>query len=143
MGARYPPPGVGLEKTRLSQDFDVRNYMFDSHLRAVDGFDALTFDGVVTSLHSRSLSALTKRFPRLPLGRRAALDRREARPIWGLDWTGLPADFPWWPPSRSVARRRREPAFDQSDHFESAPVVIRADVSAVGFKGEPIVAVLE
>ena len=28
-------------KTRLEQDFDVRRYAFDSHLRAVDGFDTL------------------------------------------------------------------------------------------------------
>src|SRR4029077_8141977 len=36
-------------KTRLGQDFDVRNYVFDSHLRAVSGFEALTFDGTGTS----------------------------------------------------------------------------------------------
>ncbi|HKI18320.1 MAG TPA: hypothetical protein VKA15_10585, partial [Isosphaeraceae bacterium] len=29
-------------KTRLEQDFDVRGYVFDSHLRAVDGFEGLT-----------------------------------------------------------------------------------------------------
>src|SRR4051812_48112125 len=29
------PPG----KTRLSQDFEVRGYAFDTHLRAVDGFE--------------------------------------------------------------------------------------------------------
>src|SRR3954453_13636744 len=27
-------------KTRIGQDFDVRNYAFDSHLRAVEGFEA-------------------------------------------------------------------------------------------------------
>ena len=37
-------------KTRLEQDFDVRRYAFDSHLRAVDGFDTLAFDGVGSSL---------------------------------------------------------------------------------------------
>ena len=37
-------------KTRLEQDFDVRRYVFDSHLRAIDGFDDLTFDGVGSSL---------------------------------------------------------------------------------------------
>src|SRR5689334_17076279 len=32
-------------RTRLAQDFDVRSYLFDSHLRAVDSFDELAFDG--------------------------------------------------------------------------------------------------
>ena len=32
--------GDSAWKTRLGQDFDVRSYVFDSHLRAVDGFDA-------------------------------------------------------------------------------------------------------
>ena len=63
-------------KTRLEQDFDVRRYVFDSHLRAVDGFDALTFDGIGSSL-TTSLAALSRRFRGLPLAGVLALHRRQ------------------------------------------------------------------
>src|SRR6185312_5191122 len=53
-------------KTRIGQDFDVRNYAFDSHLRAVEGFETLAFDGTGSSL-TTSLSALSRRFQGLPL----------------------------------------------------------------------------
>ena len=53
-------------QARLGQDFDVRNYVFDSYLRSVEDFDALAFDGTGTSLGT-SLSALSKRFRGLPL----------------------------------------------------------------------------
>jgi len=53
-------------KTRLEQDFDVRRYAFDSHLRAVDGFETLAFDGVGSSL-TTALQSLSKRFRGLPI----------------------------------------------------------------------------
>src|SRR5262245_39859762 len=59
-------PKEAAWRTRLEQDFDVRRYVFDSHLRALDGFDALTFDGVGSAL-STSLAALGRRFHGLPI----------------------------------------------------------------------------
>src|SRR5580693_8626838 len=58
--------GESAWKTRLGQDYDVRSYLFDSHLRAVDGFETLTFDGTGSAL-STSLEALSRRFRGLPL----------------------------------------------------------------------------
>ena len=59
-----------------------------------------------------------------------------------LDWSSLPPIYPVVPPSRGVARDVgvREVSVSQTN-FESAPVVLRADVAAVGFAGESIVAV--
>ena len=129
-------------KTRLGQDFDVRSYVFDSHLRAVDGFDALTFDGTGTSL-TTSLAALSKRFRGLPLAGVLLFTDGNRTDLGDLDWSQLPPIYPVVPPSRGVAKDVGVSQISISQtNFESAPVVIRADVAAVGFQGEPIVAVV-
>ena len=129
-------------KTRLGQDFDVRNYLFDSHLRAVDGFETLTFDGAGSTLTS-SLSALAKRFRGLPLAGVLLVTDGNRTDLGELDWKGLPPIYPVVPPSPGVARDLGVTNVSISQtNFESAPVVVRADVSAVGFRGESIVAVV-
>ena len=58
-----------------------------------------------------------------------------------LDWSSLPPVYPVVPPSRGSVRDIgvRDVSISQTN-FESAPVVVRADVAAAGFPGEPIVA---
>jgi hypothetical protein len=129
-------------RTRLGQDFDVRGYMFDTHLRGVDGFDALTFDGSGTSL-SASLSALSKRFHKLPLAGILLFTDGNRTDIGDLDLSSMPPIYPVIPPSGGVARDVGVNQLSISQtNFESAPAVVRADVSAVGFQGKPIVAVV-
>ncbi|WP_435015320.1 glutamine amidotransferase [Tundrisphaera sp. TA3] len=127
--------------TRLGQDFDARSYVFDSHLRSVEGFDtALDFDGPGTALGS-SLTALAKRFRGLPLAGVLLFTDGNRTDLAGLDWSALPPIYPVIPPARGVARDVgvRDVAVSQTN-FEAAPVVLRAEVSAVGFGSEPIVA---
>lgn len=127
-------------KTRLGQDFDVRSYVFDSHMRAVDGFETLTFDGSGTSL-TTSLAALSRRFRGLPLAGVLLVTDGNRTDTGNLDWSQLPPIYPVVPPSRGVAKDVGVSNVSVSQtNFESAPVVIRADVAAVGFKGETIVA---
>jgi uncharacterized membrane protein len=129
-------------KTRLGQDFDVRNYAFDSHLRAVDGLDQLTFDGTGSTL-TASLSALAKRFRGLPLAGVLLFTDGNKTDVGDLDWAGLPPIYPVVPPSHGVAKDVGVTNVSISQtNFESAPVVVRADVTAVGFRGETIVAVV-
>ncbi len=132
-------------KTRLGQDFDVRNYVFDSHLRAIDGFGALTFDGVGSAI-TTSLVALSKRFHELNLAGVLLFTDGNRTDVGDIDWRQWPKHahiYPVVPPSRAVAKDVGVGQVSISQtNFESAPVVIRADVSAVGFKGEPIVAVV-
>jgi uncharacterized membrane protein len=129
-------------RTRLGQDFDVRSYAFDTHLRAVDGFDALTFDGAGTSLTS-SLSALSKRFHGLPLAGVLLLSDGNKTDAGDVDWSALPPIYPVMPPAAGVAKDVGVSQLSISQtNFESAPAVIRADVGAVGFEGKPIVAVV-
>ncbi|SIO41356.1 Uncharacterized membrane protein [Singulisphaera sp. GP187] len=129
-------------KTRLGQDFDVRNYAFDSHLRAVDGFDTLAFDGTGTTLNA-SLSALAKRFHGLPLAGVLLFSDGNRTDVGNLDGLDLPPIYPVIPPAQGVAKDIGVTQVSISQtNFESAPVVVRADVTATGFKGETIVAVV-
>ncbi|MDR3635670.1 MAG: glutamine amidotransferase [Isosphaeraceae bacterium] len=127
-------------RTRLGQDFDVRGYAFDSHLRAVDGFEGLTFDGTSTSL-STALAALARRFHGLPLAGVLLVTDGNRTDTGDLDGSQLPPIYPVVPPSRSAVKDVgvRNVAVSQTN-FESAPVVVRADVAASGFAGETIVA---
>ena len=127
-------------KTRIGQDFDVRNYAFDSHLRAVEGFESLTFDGTGSSL-TTSLTALSKRFNGLPLAGVLLFTDGNRTDLDDLDYSELPPIYPVMPPSRGQAKDVgvRDVSVSQTN-FESAPVVVRADVSAVGFDGQTIVA---
>jgi uncharacterized membrane protein len=129
-------------QARLGQDFDVRNYVFDSYLRSVEGFDTLAFDGNGTSLGT-SLSALSKRFRGLPLAGVLLFTDGNRTDLGDLDWSSLPPVYPVVPPARGRVRDVgvRDVSISQTN-FESAPVVLRADVAATGFSGEPIVAAI-
>ncbi len=99
-----------------------------------------TFDGVGSSL-TTSLSALSQRFRGLPLAGVLLFTDGNRTDTGDLDWSQLPPIYPVVPPSRGVARDIGVTQVSISQtNFESAPVVVRADVSAVGFAGETIVA---
>jgi len=129
-------------KTRLGQDFDVRSYAFDSHLRAVEGFDGLDFSGPGSALPT-SLAALGKRFRGLPLAGVLLFSDGNRTDPGEVDLAGLPPIYPVVPPSLGPARDIGMVGVSISQtNFESAPAVIRADVMTAGFRGEPIVAVV-
>lgn len=126
-------------KTRLGQDFDVRRYAFDSNLRAVDDFEELTFEGVGSSVGT-SLGAIAKRFRGLPLAGVLLVTDGNRTDVGEIDWSELPPVYPVMPPARGVERDVSVDRVSVSQtNFESAPAVIRADVSAVGFSGQSIV----
>ena len=130
-------------RTRLGQDFDVRAYAFDSHLRAVSGFETMPFDGTGTALGS-ALAALSKRFRGLPLaGVLLVTDGNKTDP-GVVDFASLPPIYPVIPHGNGVARDIGLSALSVSQtNFETAPVVIRADVSVIGFPDTTIVAVVK
>ncbi len=129
-------------KTRLEQDFDVRRYAIDSHLRAVEGFDALAFDGVGSSLGT-SLQSLAKRFRGLPIAGVLVFTDGRRTDTGDLDPSQLPPIYPVIPPTRGGGRDIgvRGVSITQTN-FEAAPVVLRADVATTGYRGQPIVAVV-
>ncbi len=129
-------------RTRLGQDFDLRSYAFDSHLRAVEGFEGLAFDGPGSSIGG-SLGALARRFRGLPLAGVLMFTDGNRTDLGAIDFARLPPIYPVLPPRRGVARDvgLGEVSVSQTN-FESAPVVVRAEVRAVGFAGQSIVAVV-
>ena len=129
-------------KTRLGQDYDVRSYVFDTHLRSVDGFGGLTFDGTGSAV-ATSLEALVKRFRGLPLAGVLLFTDGNRTDLGDLDLSSLPPIYPVIPPSPSAVRDVGVAQVSINlTNFESAPVVIRADVATVGLSGESVVAVL-
>ena len=103
----------------------------------------LAFDGNGSALDDLARGPLPA-VPGAPAGRRPPLHRRQPdRPRRPRLVHGLPPIYPVIPPSRGPDQGRRGPEVSVSQtNFESAPVVVRADVAAVGFDGQPIVAVV-
>ena len=129
-------------RTRLGQDFDVRSYVFDSHLRGIDSFEALSFDGVGSAIPS-SLTALAKRFQGLPLAGVLLVTDGNSTDLTDVDWSSLPPVYPVTPPSKGNGRDLSVTSVSVTQsNFEAAPVVIRADVAATGFRGQPVLAVV-
>lgn len=129
-------------KTRLGQDFDVRNYVFDTHLRAVADFQSLDFAGNGSSLTS-SLATVAKRFKGLPLAGVLLFTDGNGTDLQEPLGEGLPPIFPVLPPSQTTPRDVNVQNVSVSQtNFESAPVVVRADVASAGFPGQDVVAIL-
>jgi uncharacterized membrane protein len=129
-------------KTRLEQDFDVRRYVFDSHLRATDGFETLDFAGTGTALLT-SLAALGRRFRGLPIAGVLLFTDGNRTDSGDIDWSRLPPVYPVSPPARAGARDLgvRRVSVSQTN-FEAAPAVVRADIRAAGYQGEKVIAVV-
>lgn len=140
--ALVEPSATGWQAT-LAETFDVRRYLFDVRLLATSDFHEATFEGRATSLGA-SLRGVTERFQGRPLAGVLLFTDGTATDLpagASTDWKGLPPIFP-------VVMGHREAVRDiavQQVHvtqssFEDAPVTIQADVTAAGYRGQPIVA---
>ena len=136
------PSGTGWQAA-LADTFDVRRYLFDTRLQATTDFHELAFDG---------------RAPSLGAGMRTLAERFQGRPLAGVllftdgNATDLPGgalpELRGLPPIYPVVIGRSDPVRDiavqqvrvSQSAFEDAPVAVQADVTASGFRGQPIVA---
>jgi hypothetical protein len=127
---------------RLDDDFDARRFAFDSQLRSVSDFAVLEFDGQTSSLKS-ALNTLSHRFRGLPLAGVLLFTDGNITDAADVKWGDLPPIYPvvmgsdQAPPDLSVAR-----VSATQTNFESAPVVVRADIEASDFAGRKVVAKL-
>jgi uncharacterized membrane protein len=127
---------------RLSEDFDARRFGFDAQLRSLNDFSALQFDGKSSSLKS-ALNSMSRRFRGLPLAGVLLLTDGNATDSADVPWNELPPIYPVAigaddsPPDLSVTR-----LIASQTNFDTAPVVVRADVNGSGYAGEEIVAKL-
>ena len=130
-------------KTRLGQDYDVRSYVFDSHLRAVEGFE-----GSDVRWHGQCTGDITRgpleTVPRVAACGRCCFLPTATAPISSdLDLSSLP---PIYTGGASVAIGcpgcRRDSGFDQSDEFRVGAGCRPGRRFDVGLNGESIVAIL-
>ncbi len=129
----------------LSDNFDVRRYLFDSRLQATKDFSELAFDGRSSGLGA-ALKTIGERFQGRPLAGVLLLTDGTATDLTAgalPDLSGLPPIYP-------VVIGKREPVRDiavqqvtvSQSSFEDAPVTLQADVTSAGFRGESITAQL-
>jgi len=127
--------------TRLSQDFDVRRYTFDTHLQPSQDFTELSFAGEASSL-SAALTSLAERYRGQPVAGILLLTDGNATDLADREsgWKDLPPVYP-------VALAAESPAVDvalsqvvvSQTNFEAAPVTIVADVETQAIADRKVV----
>jgi uncharacterized membrane protein len=132
-------------QTRLSQDFDVRRYTFESRLEPVFDFSGLSFDGDGSAMMT-ALKTIAQRYHGRPNAGILLFTDGNATDFQpdAIDWKLLPPIYP-------VILGRDKPAKDirvvrvsvAQTNFELAPVTILAEVETVGFVGRSIVIELQ
>ncbi len=139
---------------RLAEDFDLRQYAFDTQLRAITGSDDIPFDGGASNL-AASLDRVARRYQGRPLAGvllftdgnatdADALDRALARAKATGEEAKLPPVYPVVIGSSDVAPdiNLEQVAVTQTN-FEDAPVTLTAQVSGTGgAESKPVVAEL-
>jgi hypothetical protein len=129
-------------RTRLGQDFDVRQYVFDHRLRPVGGWEELAFEGGATSLFA-SVATLGERFTDRPVaGILLFTDGNATDDVQQLERvTGrLPPLFPVvvgeGRPEHDI---RIERVSVTQTNFQAAPVTVVATMVAEGYRQQDVV----
>lgn len=129
-----------LWHTKLTESFEVRDYLADTHLQPSQNFRELAFDGRTTAL-GHNLEQLRERHRGQPLAAIVLLTDGIAADL------SDPEKLRDLPPIYPVLFGKDGPARDLAvtnstvtqTSFEDAPVAIQVDASATGFAGEAIV----
>ncbi len=125
----------------LVRNFDLRRYIFDDRLRAVEDFSALGFDGTASSLAS-SLQTIARRYHGRPIaGVHVLTDGNSTDEADNaLDANSLPPIYPVMFGQEAPARDIRVAGLSVNQtNFEAAPVTIRAEISCQGYDSDPLV----
>jgi len=124
----------------LSENFQVRSYLFDSRLRRTTDLSDVTFDGKATALGT-TLRTVAERYRGRPLA--GILLMTDG---CGTDTSEQLYDLSGLPPVYPVVMGQGQPLKDlalanvsvSQTSFEDAPVTIQADVEAAGFAGQTV-----
>jgi uncharacterized membrane protein len=124
----------------LADDFQMRQYIFDSRIHRTTDFSELTFDGKASSVVT-SLRTIAERYSNRPLAGILLLSDGNT-----TDMTARPYDFSDLPPVYPVVIGGQNPQKDISlnnvsvsqSSFEDAPVTIQAEIETVGYVGKTI-----
>jgi uncharacterized membrane protein len=123
--------------TALAENFQVRQYLFDTRLRRTTDFSELVFDGKASSI-GMTLRTIAERYRGRPVAGVLLMSDGNA-----TDMTDASIDLSDVPPVYPVAIGRDRPEKDiavanvsvSQTAFEDAPVTIQADVAAAGYAG--------
>lgn len=145
-------PGDAPWLTRIGQDFDLRQYAFDTQLRAAPELQSLSFDGSASNL-AAALQRITNQYEGRPLAGVIVLTDGTATDADAIDRVLVQAgasaqqDQPKkLPPIYPVMLGRETPADDVSvkrvavsqTNFEDAPVTLAAQIAASGYRGRTV-----
>jgi hypothetical protein len=126
--------------TRLAQDFDVRRYLFDTHMRPAKSFTELTHDGTASAIHA-SLAALSDRYRGQPVAGVVLLTDGNGTDLADL----LPATdklTPVYPVMIGTDRGLVDVSVTNvavsQTNFEASPVTITATLDGRGVADQPI-----
>lgn len=137
--------------SRIGEDFDLRQYSFDTQIKALPGLDQLTFDGGGSDLGS-SLDRVIKRYHGRPVAGIMLLTDGNAtdaetaeRVITQAAAAGssgkLPPIYPVLLGGENAANDiNLERISVTQTNFEDAPVTLAAQINTSGFKGQTITA---
>ena len=126
----------------LAEDFQLRQYIFDSRLSRTTDFSNLVFDGKASSIGT-TLRTIADRYRNRPLAGVLLLTDGIA-----TDITEKSYDLSNMPPVYPVVIGGKQPQKDISiknvaisqTAFEDAPVTVQADIETSGYSGKTIVA---
>jgi len=124
----------------LADDFQVRQYIFDSRIRRTTDFSELSFDGKASSV-ATALRTVAERYNNRPLAGVLLLSDGNA-----TDMIAQSYDFSDIPPVYPVVIGGPRPQKDISlnnvtvsqTSFEDAPVTIKADIETAGYADKTI-----
>jgi len=124
----------------LANNFQVRQYVFDSRLRRANDFSELTFDGRASAI-GMTLRTVAERYRGKPVAGVLLMTDGNA-----TDMAGQSYDLSGVPPVYPVVIGSAKPQKDISlanvsvsqTSFEDAPVTVQAEVEASGYAGETV-----
>ena len=131
-------------QARLEENFQVRRYLFDSHLQSIKDFSGLVFDGPASSIGA-ALRTIGERFRGQPLAGVLLLtdgnatDRAEGK----LEVAGLPPVYPVLMGRDGTINdiAIQKIAVSQTA-FEDQPITVQAEILAGGYGGKMLTAQL-
>jgi uncharacterized membrane protein len=127
-------------RTRLAQDFDVRNYTFDSQVRHVGDFSGLTLNGLGSSLIT-AVSTVTNRLKHRPIagvllftdGNATDVDQSATLPEPRVPIYPVVAE-----PEKAAGDLRVADVHVSQTDFEASPTTLTARVVSTGLPDQPI-----
>ena len=125
-------------RTRLQQDFDVRDYKFDTQLQHVDG-GVVEFDGSGSALHT-AIETIQTRFKERPVAGVIVLSDGNATDLGDL----AEYQFPVYPVVDEDSDTIQDVSIRQmtvaQTNFEAAPISVQATVTNQGFDAQNVTA---